>query len=191
MQNETNESDTMVAEPEQDSPDDIQQQIEALQTKLKQVNLEEDGPNPTIELPIADVLLKIERGTVIPKHALTPPEVMLLVAMHHRGAGEMPVLKLELAPQIRAGLRAKAEKETNVDRKKQLETLAETLPDKVKVDPRAFRNALAGKYGAERVNKLFPGAEPVLPTTFRRALNLGLENPIEGEGLFKMQAFGG
>src|SRR5215510_11956029 len=106
----TNEPEPIVDETKEESTDELMDQLKAIQEKLNAKSLEEDEQVEKIDLPLANILLKMERGTVIPKDFVTPPEVMYLVAEHHRGAGENPIQEIKLMPQVRAELLAKAEK---------------------------------------------------------------------------------
>jgi hypothetical protein len=75
-----------------ESSEDLQRQLEELQKKYTAaLEQEEKEEVEMIELPVADILLKVGHGLAIPKSGLTPPEVAILAAAHHSSAGGNPV----------------------------------------------------------------------------------------------------
>lgn len=177
----------------EESADDIQAAINELKTKLKKVELESEEDLPKVSLPIADAHIKIEKGQTVWRRMITPPELLLLIAIHRKGSGGDPLLALTLAKGVREKLLAQADKEMNKDRKAWLTEMAQStnIPDRVDVDPRALKNMLTNRYGADKTEKLFPGSEPKLPETFRRAIGLSNDAKVEPGRLLSMQAFGG
>lgn len=178
---------------EEMSADEIAASIAELKAKLKKVELDSEEDLPKVLLPIADAHIKIEKGQTVWRRMITPPELLLLIAIHRKGSGGEPLQELVLAKGVREKLNAQADKEMNKDRKAWLQGIAtiENIPDKVEVDPRALKNSLINRYGGEKVEKLFPGSEPKLPETFRRAIGLSSEAKVEPGRLFDIQAFGG
>jgi len=54
----------------------------------------------------------------------------------------------------------------------------------VRRDPRHERARLCMKYNRDRVMEMFPGNEPSLPKTFRRAMESGINSRMKNEGYF-------
>ena len=175
----------------EESPDEIARQIDELKEKLQKMDLEAEPEVKKVEYPIANVAIRIDRNMDVLRQYVTPPELQILVAMHQKGAGGMPVLSLKLMKEVRESIKKSAENEPSDLRKQFLVNKAASIPDKFPLDPRVLRNWLAVRYGGKRVNELYPGAEPLMPTTFRRALSLGSETKFAEARLFDMQAFGG
>lgn len=184
-------SKTIIEAPVVESADEIEKMIEELRVKQKKLDLDAEPEVAKVNYPIADVTLHIDRNMDVTRSFVTPPELMLLVAMHMVGSGGEPVKKLRLAKEVRADIQRQADAERLDMRKQWLAAKLDGIPDTVPIDPRALRNWMAGRYGAKRVHTLFPGAEPSMPTTFRRALSLGTEVKVEESRLLEMQAFGG
>lgn len=137
-----------------ESPDDLQKQIDELQEKLaasEQQMAMEDVEE--IELPLAEGMIRTDSQTCIPINFLTPPEVLVLAAMHGAKAGGKVFEKLK-------------------------------VNGKVKTNAVAEKMRLAAKYGMERVDKVFPGAEPKLPKNFIIALRTGLGTVLPTQRLF-------
>jgi hypothetical protein len=177
--------------PEQETVDQLQQELAALTAKFNKAVLEDEGEPKKVKFPLGNFHIKIERGQTVWRNNITPPELMLLVAMHQAGAGGMPVVEFKLNQQVLQELEAEANELPPGEKKAYVESKIMLHKNDVEADPRALRNYLAGRYGNERVNKLFPGSEPQMPTTFKRAMSIGIETKIQGARLFDMQAFGG
>jgi hypothetical protein len=175
----------------EDSPDAIMAEIKRLKAKLKTAELEGEEDVPKVKLPLADVHIKIAPGQSVWRKLVTPPELLVLLAIHRAGSGGDPLQDLVLAKQVREKLEAQSAAEKNKERKAWLKELANEIPDHIEVDPRGLKAALQGRYGADKIEKCFPGAEPRLPETFRRVISRSGEVNIKAEGLFQMQAFGG
>lgn len=148
--------------------EELQAAIAELNKKLQEAEVEEDEEEEMVELPVANIMLKIERGMVVPKMNVTPPEVFVLTAMHHPGAGGNPIENITLLA------------DESVDEAGQKVTKKRT----VRVSPSAFRRFLVGKYGNKRVDALFPDLQPKLMVTFRKALSLGIQAKIPTTNLF-------
>lgn len=129
-----------------ESPDELRALLAEAQKKLTAAELaaEKDEAMEAIDLPVADIELLVMKGHSVHKPGVTPPEVLILTAQFHKEAGGLPIKDIKLTGKTR------------------------------KVDPRALVAELCRKYGAAKVKAFFPGAEPRLPMTFRRAIGIGV-----------------
>jgi hypothetical protein len=105
-------------------------------------------------MPLANLRLKLNKYLDVVLSEVTPAELLLLVAMHHGHAGGNPVVQDSL-------------KEIGSVERTNQEELAR----------------LRGKYAASRVAKIYVGAKPELPKTFKEAQELGVNLTIRGENL--------
>lgn len=111
------------------------------------------------EMYECDLYLKMDKnGSGVNKKGVTPAEAMLLVAMHHAAAGGNPIKTNEGVLNI-SNLRT------------------------VKRSAREEKHRLLGKYSDKKVNALFPGAMPQMPTDFDHAGEAGLESAMPNERL--------
>lgn len=146
--------------------DDIQEQIRVLQEKARKkehVELLKESEEAMVEMPLADVTIKIDKnGSDVDVRHVTPAELLFLCAEHHTNAGGSPVVRC--TPQGKVSRR----------------------------DPRIERARLANKYSKKKVMALFPGTEPVMPKTFTRAMQIGVESTTPKEDLleFHVQPLG-
>jgi hypothetical protein len=173
------------------SPDEIQAEIDKLNQKLKKIELESEEDVEKVRLPLGDAHIRMDKSASCWRRMITPPELLLLIAIHKHGAGGNPLIQLKLAKTVRDDIKKQAEKEMNPERKAWLLGIASesNIPDSIEVDPRGLKNALIVRYGQEKTEKLFPGSEPKLPETFRRVISRAGEVNVKSEGLFSMQAF--
>ena len=127
---------------------DLQEQIAKLQAKARQAQQEieqKENEDAKVPMPLADIRLKLDKnGSDVAVKNVTPAQLLFLVAEHHANAGGSPILSIR--PQGKTVMR----------------------------DPRWERARLSAMYSAKKIDKLFPGSEPVLPKTFARAMGLGV-----------------
>lgn len=148
-----------VDEPQVETAEDIQKQIEDLEKKRQEaLEREEEEESEKVEMPVASILLKVGRGNEFRKTDVTPAEVALLVAMHQAKVGGNPVANI-------------------------------VPTSNVTVDPITLKRFLADKYSAGKVEMLFPGPIPRFPLKFLRAVKMGLGITLAPERLldFKVQ----
>lgn len=180
---------TQIDDTELETSDSLRQEIVDLQAKLSKLEDEQDEPVEMVTQPLADVLLKIEKGTEIWRYGITPAEVMLLVAEHHLGAGEMPIKQIVLRADKVAQLQNTAKTSDDPKERAQAEgqlTDPKKTQTSIEVDPRELKGYLIGRSTGEKVEKLFPGSEPKFPKGFKRAMQLGLGAKLPDSGLFSM-----
>ncbi len=138
-----------------ETTESLQAELTELQAKLAQKQIEADGDQvEKIELPLATIDILIGGKNTVTLHNVTPPEALLLVALHHHQAKKMPIERILI------------------------------LDQKLNIDPRLERQKLAMKYGEKKVTALFPGAIPNFPKSFRSAMNAGIETKIPEERMF-------
>jgi len=129
-------------------------------------------------MKVATVTLKISNlGSCITKYNVTPAELLILVADFHPHVGGDPVIKLK-------------EEVTKMQRHNDEHQVVELLDPKTKtmkavlISPpwaedswtaQQEANRLRGNYYRARVNGLFPGRIPTLPTTFEEARAAGVD----------------
>lgn len=143
--------------PVLETADEIRTQIKELQekaAKLEAVEAKEEFEEVKVTMPVADGWLKIARDGSNVKINGVTPAEVLFLVAEHNR---------------RAGGNP----------------ITDLVPTgTISVDPRRLRERLIEKYGEEKIKTLFPGAEPVMPKTFRRAMSAGIEaNLPRGEML--------
>jgi len=140
-----------------ETSDSLQAGIKKLQEKLLNKQVEEEGEAvQKIRLPLATLELKINKNNSVRRQHVTPPEAAFLVAEHNARNGGMPIVNLEL--------------EKNEGEQAYIE-----------VDPRAYRTSLMSRYHPKKITTMFPGLVPTFPTSFRIAMNSGLETKLPAE----------
>jgi hypothetical protein len=78
-----------------ESPEELQRQIQELQKKfLQSMEKEEQDSVEAIDMPLANIMLTVGHGNRIPKKGVTPAEVAILAAMHHKNAGGNPIANI-------------------------------------------------------------------------------------------------
>lgn len=165
-----------------ESAEDIQRAIAELQKKLVSATSNEMGEKiELITMPLAKGFLKLNKFTSVPIRNVTPAEVALLVAEHHRNAGGMPIENLGRQTDKKGKAMVYTEDEHGVETGTMKEVFVERA--EIQVDPRAERSRLANKYRASKVAALFPGLVPSFPTTFRQAMEAGLSTTMPDERL--------
>lgn len=161
-----NENDSLPTSPtvenEIETAESLQAHIAELQTKLAAKEAEEEAAEAEfVELPLANVHLRLNDKMSFMKPNLTPPELLVLVAMHHTNSGGNPV---DSVTPIMDGDKVKT----------------------IKADVRAIKATLGSKYGKDRIEKLYPGVSPSYPKRFKTAISLGLGSVLPAAHLFTM-----
>jgi len=160
-----------------DTPESIALEIEQLRKKMAGlVDNEEEKEVTKVKLPFASIHLRQTKGQTLWLHNVTPPQVEILVTQFLPTAGEMPVLELELNVSRKARMLLEAEDEKIDTRKRKKIEDANKIRCEVDADPRAFKQWLMGRYRPEVVNSVYPGNEPTLTTSFKRAMREGLNS---------------
>ena len=88
-------------EPREETAEDIDatiKELRARQTELEEAEDEEQVEK--IRLPKARVLLRINKNTEFYLDNVTPPEALILVAEHNKGAGGNPLVKIEKTGEV-------------------------------------------------------------------------------------------
>lgn len=120
-----------------------------------------DGKPGPGEMLTASVWLTMDKnGSNVHKHNVTPAEAMLLVSMHHAAAGGNPIKTREGVLNL---TNVKVEKRT----------------------AREEKHRLLNFYSPKKVNALFPGAMPQMPSDFEEAGSAGLEAQVPTERLLE------
>lgn len=133
-------------ETQLETSDELRQHIDGLREKLEKAEAAEaaeDLKAEQIELPVMECEVFVAKGHTVFLKGVTPPEALILTAMHNKAVGDVPIRNMKVTGAV-------------------------------KVDARSLVARLAGKYGAKRVLAVFPGTDPKLPTTFRKALTAGI-----------------
>ncbi len=135
-----------------ETSEDIQRAIDELNAEKLKLELAEqaDAEAEMIEMPLASIMVRINKNTTVLLNKVTPAEALVLVAEHHKASGGNPLEKITPA------------------------TDANGNPVRIKVDPIELRGVLANKYSGEKIMALFPGLMPQFPKTFSQALRLGI-----------------
>src|SRR5204863_676997 len=150
-------------------------------------------------------------GSTVPRTHVSPAELMFIVADHHALAGGDPVLQLKIVDptedekplkKLQGELEAAEVKLADLEnieltdeirerREKKIRGIVKLKQDQIQdilnarrrrnFSPAMEREYLRSRFGAKRVNHLFPGAIPQFPTSFEeaRAAGVGSELPTE------------
>ena len=189
-------------------PDVASQQLAALQAELKKAqeqiallrkevveNAAEAAPKtPSLkqgEMPVVSCRVKLSKDNDIALKEVTPAEVCLLVALHHKNVGDNPVHEFGQCQQTKAIQHSDPDNPKARPGHKPLFVDGKHVGSEVetKTYSTIVRNAsdevsrLCSKYGAKRVRALFPGAIPTLPATFEEAIKLGVTMTLEDNKL--------
>lgn len=148
--------------PNEDSYDALQKQIDELRKKQAvALAIEEGEAVEEVEFPLADIMLAINKQTILPKLGVTPPEVALLAAMHHIHVGGNPIRDIK------------------------------PLGKSIRIDPIELKRRLMLAYSVKKVDTLFPGPVPNFPTKFIRAIRMGTDVKMTPEHLFDFHVTAG
>lgn len=91
-----NMKEEMLNDLQVETAEDIEQTIKELRKRQEELaKVEDEEQVEKITLPKARILLKINKNTTITLENVTPPEVLILVAEHNRGAGGNPIENIE------------------------------------------------------------------------------------------------
>lgn len=177
--------------PEQETAEELQLIINEAQKKLNAANEKEDEEqSEKITLPLATVHLRIEKNVAFDKANITPPELMLLCAMHHANAKGNPAEVITPTPETKDEIvevmRPNPLKNGALEKVSEIQSKPTGKVKTVTMEPRAMKLFLVGRYGAEKVEKLFPGATPKFPTKFRQAMMDGIGTALPNSRLFDM-----
>lgn len=170
-----------------ETAEDIESAIKQLQVKLQAAQEKEMGEAvELVDLPLARGMLKLNKFMTVPIRNVTPAEVALLVAEHHKGAGGMPIESLTRQTDKKGKAMVYI---TDSESGKETGEIKEIFVEreKIRVDPRAERARLCAKYRTAKVTALFPGLVPIFPTTFRQAMQAGLATNLPDEKLMTFE----
>jgi hypothetical protein len=154
-------------------------------TGLGDSELLDAKPKASNEMAIADCRVHLDKLHDVPKVGVTPAEVVLLVAQFHQAKGDIPVHAL--VPHVERKLKLDANKKI-VRNEETFEALYDNVETRFVV--RAAHQEvgrLKSKFGAKKVEAIFPGVNPTLPTTFREALQMGVSTVLPNATLSKEQ----
>lgn len=169
-----------------ETAEDIQAAINELQIKLQVAQDKEMGEKvELVEIPLAKGFIKLNKFTSVPIRNVTPAEVAILVAEHHKAAGGMPITNLVRQTDTKGRAMVYEDDGEGGEKGVMKEVLVERSI--IKVDPRAERARLCAKYRTSKVTALFPGLVPVFPKTFRQAMSAGLATEMPDERLMDFQ----
>lgn len=195
MQTETEETlAPIVAEDvgvQGETAEELQLVIAEAQKKLAKAQEKEDEEEvERVVLPLADVLLKIEKNTIFEKRNVTPPELMILCAMHHANAKDNPAQKVSPVPETKdevfKSMKPNPLKNGRMEEVGEIRAVATGKVKTITVDPRVFKALLSQRYKPENVDKLFPGVSPKFPTKFRQAITGGVGLDMPNVRMFDM-----
>jgi len=94
---------TIVEDQVTETAEELQATIAELNKKLEVTEEKEANDSRVLsDYPVANILLKLTPSTVVPMNNVTPAEVLLLSAMHHKGAKGNPISKIEPQGTIKA-----------------------------------------------------------------------------------------
>lgn len=105
-----------------------------------------------MKMNVVDVVVKLDKiGQDVVRRAVTPAEVAILVAEHHKRAGGVPV------------------------------TVIEGTEKEVEISGTGLYNILCARYGAKRTKNIYPSPTVRYPETVNEAIELGMAtiNPSE------------
>ena len=105
-----------------------------------------------MKIKVVDVVVKLDKiGQDVVRRAVSPAEIAILVAEHHKRAGGVPV------------------------------TIIEDTEKEVEVTGTGLYNALCARYGVKRTKNIYPSPTVRFPETVAEAIELGMAtiNPSE------------
>lgn len=133
----------------EETADQIQEQIRKLQERQLKAQLkEEDDDVDKVEMQLASVRIIVGKNSVTRKK-VTPPEVALLVAEHHKKAGKMPIEDITLGDKIQVDPRQERNRLVAIYGAEKVNAL---FPGAIPTFPKSFRQAMS------------TGIDSVLPT---------------------------
>jgi hypothetical protein len=107
---------------------------------------------------VADVIVKLDKiGQDVRRKKVTPAEVAILVAEHHKRVGDVPV------------------------------TVVKGTESEVDIRPVALYSMLMGRYAANKVKAIFPSASGTFPETFEEAVELGMSTVMPENRLLEYE----
>jgi hypothetical protein len=113
-------------------------------------------------MKLATVVYNLTKeGHHIQRENVTPAEHLLIVAEHHANSGGKPVVSVKETGDT-----------TKVEVEEGGKKVVKTVPARTAADEVA---RLSGRYAANKINFLFPGADPKMPTTFEEAEKRGVQ----------------
>ena len=84
-----------------ETAEDIEKTIAELRKRQEELNAVEDEEEiEKITLPKADIVVKINKNTTVLLNNVTPPEALILVAEHNKGAGGNPLEKITVTGSV-------------------------------------------------------------------------------------------
>lgn len=153
-------------------------------TKLASTELLEAKATAT-EMPICDCRVHLDKLHDLPKVGVTPAEVVLLVSQFHKQKGDMPIHDMQWHKVTTPKLDDKKKIVRNGEDNTAIMEVVEVKT--VKREAHQEIGRLKSRYGAKKVELIFPGANPNLPQSFKSALQMGLSVVVPGESLSKEQ----
>jgi hypothetical protein len=143
------------------------------------------------EMPVASCRIKLSKDTDVALKEVTPAEVCLLVALHHKNVGDNPIHELSDCTRTSAIQHIDPDNTKVRPGHKPIFVDGKHVGSEVKSETykSIVRNSadevsrLCAKYGSKRVRALFPGAIPSLPSTFEEAVKIGISMILEDNKL--------
>lgn len=122
-------------------------------------------------MKLATVVYNLTKeGHHIVRENVTPAEHLLIVAEHHANAGGKPVVSVKETGDT-TKVEVEEEKDDGKGGKVKVK-VTKTVPARTAADE---VTRLSGRYAANKINFLFPGADPKMPTTFDEAEKRGVQ----------------
>lgn len=123
-----------------ETTEDIESTIKELRKRQQELMEEEDKEDvEKVKFPKARIELRMNKNTVITLENVTPPEALILVAEHNKGAGGNPIEKIEKTGEVEVDpVMLRAMFCSKYDSKK----VYHIYPGSVPTMPKTFRRAL-------------------------------------------------
>lgn len=135
-------------------------------------------------MKLAKITLNLSKdGHHVHKEDVTPAELALLVAEHHVNSGGKP-FEMDAKGEFTNDSVVETGDTTKKKSLKDGKEVIETVPART---PFEEKQRLMGKYAANKVNAMFPGANPTMPTDYKTAYKIGLGTVLPSSKLTEVK----
>lgn len=135
-------------------------------------------------MKLATVIFNLNKeGHHVVRENVTPAELALLVAEHHVNSGGKPLDVDEKGDFINKSVVETGDTSKRVTVKDGKE-VTETVPVRTAIEE---KGRLMQRYAANKVNAMYPGGSPNLPSDFKSAYKLGLQTALPASKLTEVK----
>jgi len=136
-------------------------------------------------MKLATVILNLSKeGHHVTREHVTPAELALLVAEHHVNAGGKPIDMDSDEKFAKRAITETGDTAVEVGKDEKGNATKKTVPARSTGDE---KKRLMGRYAGNKVNAMFPGAMPQMPSTYEEAYKLGLGTVLPSSKLTEVK----